>query len=335
MNTCDISIIIPVYNVKAYIGRCIKSVLLQTSNLNIECILVDDHSTDESMDVAKQVILKCKRKNITFRVVENEKNGGVSYCRNIGLKLSKGKYIMFLDSDDFIPSNAISSLYPQIQETNVVFVSGQVTAVKDDTCYIHNNKWRINAETRFNGEEFFRAMIQGSVCNAVWNKLYVADIIKKISFCEGIINEDSLFLYELSKTMKNNNLIAIVIPSDTYYYTNRDNGYCNSNSLALQCNTCDNLKYFYQDSKRNNYDIRDELLHTYVKQLYFLILRLMRNYSRHIDILNTYIVEWQNISTLDIIKVLKPKQIRRGVAIKYCPSIWIKWTNYRLNKSII
>ena len=108
-----ISLIVPFYNCKNYLEDCIKSLINQDYD-NIEIILINDGSTDLSIDIAKKYAEKDKR----IRVVEQE-NSGVSVARNKGMELAKGEYIAFVDADDFIEKNYISFLYGLITNNNV------------------------------------------------------------------------------------------------------------------------------------------------------------------------------------------------------------------------
>ncbi len=102
----DISIIIPVYNNEKYIGECIKSIEEQKYDLNkIEIILINDGSTDKSLEICQQLA----KDNKNIKLI-NQQNQGVSLTRNTGIKMAEGKYIMFLDSDDFISKNAVKEI---------------------------------------------------------------------------------------------------------------------------------------------------------------------------------------------------------------------------------
>lgn len=100
-----VSIIVPVYNVEKYLVRCIESLINQTFK-NIEIILINDGSTDNSLNIINEYRKKDKRIKLI-----NNKNNGVSYSRNIGIKQSTGDYIMFVDSDDWIDKDAIKNMY--------------------------------------------------------------------------------------------------------------------------------------------------------------------------------------------------------------------------------
>ena len=109
MNQFDVSVIIPVYNCEKLIKDSVKSILNQDYNdlSKIQIILVDDGSTDNSLKVCNE--LKNDIKELTIDVITGP-NGGVSAARNKGMDAALGKYILFLDSDDFISKNALKSL---------------------------------------------------------------------------------------------------------------------------------------------------------------------------------------------------------------------------------
>lgn len=114
MNEIKISVIIPVYNVQKYLEECLESVINQSLK-EIEIICINDGSTDNS----KQILESYKKKYLQIKLIE-QKNKGLSYSRNLGLKLSKGKYIYFLDSDDFLKEKKSLELIYNIAEKNEV-----------------------------------------------------------------------------------------------------------------------------------------------------------------------------------------------------------------------
>lgn len=104
-----VSIIIPVYNVEAYIEECLHSVSNQTIPEQLECLVVDDCGCDNSATIAKRYIESYTGK-VKFQFVKREKNGGLSAARNSGLRMATGKYVYFLDSDDYIKPGAMETL---------------------------------------------------------------------------------------------------------------------------------------------------------------------------------------------------------------------------------
>ena len=106
----SISIIIPVYNVEKYIERCLLSVIGQKGlDGFVECILVDDCTPDRSMQIAQKLIGDYQG-SIHFRIIHNNENQGLSCSRNNGLKIAKGDFVYFLDSDDYIYPNCLELL---------------------------------------------------------------------------------------------------------------------------------------------------------------------------------------------------------------------------------
>lgn len=327
-----ISIIIPVYNIEKYIADCIDSVIKQQLPFEIECIIVDDCSTDTSYDVVNRIIRNYTGTKIDFHLLKNQNNSGVSFTRNVGLDVVKGVFIFFLDGDDLLAENAIVELYNGFDNHDVVIVSGMVKAFKGTEFYIHNPRWQVKNKCRLNYRDFIRTKIIGTSCNAVWNKLYRADFIKGLQFEVGRINEDSLFLYELSKRMRDNMSMELIIPLDTYYYRNRIDGYCNSEALKLRTDICDNLAYFWRDSLSFDKDLASELLLIYVSHLYHLLNDFFGRKKKFDELFRKYLFRWKELSLLTIITNLKGKMILNGFIMKYFPLFRLKWLNFRLNK---
>lgn len=121
-----ISIIVPVYNTGIYLKKCINSLLNQTLR-DIEIVLIDDGSTDESRDICDEYAKKDDRISVIHK-----RNEDVSIARNIGIKKSKGKYIGFIDSDDWIESNMYQNMYKYIKDYDVDIVFCDAVTVYDD-----------------------------------------------------------------------------------------------------------------------------------------------------------------------------------------------------------
>ena len=106
----DVSIIIPIYNVEKYVAECLNSVISQTyDHSKIECIIVNDCTTDDSMDIVYEIIKKYDG-GMSFIICRHEHNEGVSAARNTGIEVAKGNYIFFIDSDDYIYPNSLELL---------------------------------------------------------------------------------------------------------------------------------------------------------------------------------------------------------------------------------
>lgn len=167
-----VSIIIPVYNAEKYLNKCLDSVVNQTYQ-NIEIILVDDGSTDTSSKICEEY--QNKHQNIEYK---KTKNSGVSNARNTGLKMATGKYIFFLDSDDYLEENSIQELMSNKTSNSLI---GLVP-----TGYEYQNSYSVY--------EYFRNIMINKCLGNVWGFLFEKD---KIDFEFDIhthLMEDTLFL---------------------------------------------------------------------------------------------------------------------------------------------
>ena len=187
-----ISVIVPVYNVEQYLERCVDSIINQTYK-NLEIILVNDGSTDNSGQICDELAKKDDR----IRVI-HKKNGGVSEARNVGVKEISGEYIIFIDSDDYIDKKMFSVLYSQIKlEAADVSVCGVMNIYENNNIPQARNT---NEYLILNNEGFLREYLKGErIPGGIWNKLIKSSIAKSIKFPVGLIYEDAYYHYELIK----------------------------------------------------------------------------------------------------------------------------------------
>lgn len=104
----SISIIIPIYNVELFIARCLSSIDSQDYQGYMECIVVDDCSTDDSLNIVNRFIELHTNSRINYKIVRHQKNTRVSVARNNALNIASGDYIYFVDGDDYLYSNTLS-----------------------------------------------------------------------------------------------------------------------------------------------------------------------------------------------------------------------------------
>ncbi|MBR2992903.1 MAG: glycosyltransferase [Clostridiales bacterium] len=206
-----ISVIVPVFNSEKYLGECIESILNQSYS-NIEIILVDDGSTDSSLDICQ------KYANADDRIkIVNKGHTGVSNTRNIGISLAKGDFITFVDSDDWLDRDYIRTLYDgQKQFESEVVVSG--FKIDNERCSSEAVQITDKCDVIDSVQALaFACNSNKPVVGFTWCKLYKRSIIiyNNIKFDETItVNEDSLFNYEVvSKCSK-----IVRVPTDYYHY---------------------------------------------------------------------------------------------------------------------
>lgn len=205
-----ISIIIPIYNVEEYIEECLESVY-QQNYPNIEVVLVNDCTPDGSMTIAQHVVNKYKDKYPTI-IINHKENKGISEARNCGMKVAKGEYIYFIDSDDAIMPGAIHAFVDvAIRHKGIELIEGK---------YIHGVSYipilvdNIHEKIVFDDDckiNFLMPKMFTS-CNILLKRSFIQE--HSISFVPGIIYEDNLFRYTIAKHLS----FAGEILQNTYFY---------------------------------------------------------------------------------------------------------------------
>ena len=200
-----ISIIVPVYKTEQYLPQCIESILAQTYK-NLEIILIDDGSPDNCGAICDKYAAQDKR-----IVVIHKDNGGVSSARNAGLKIAKGEYIGFVDSDDYIAPDMYEYLYGLIRCTNADVAVCSLYKGNNQIVerLINDNVIQVPSNEVFNLPYF----------PSLWNKLLIRKKTKNIWFVEkATYCEDGYFLFNVLQNTKN----AIVSNKPKYYYRTND-----------------------------------------------------------------------------------------------------------------
>lgn len=206
-----ISVVVPVYNVEKYLSRCIDSVIAQ-SYKNLDIILVDDGSTDSSG------VLCDKYKAFDSRIrVFHKKNGGLSDARNYGITKSKGKYITFIDSDDYVTNDCISFLYELISKANYrIAICSLYTYFASNQRIIKQGN---DSVMELSGKEALRSLCYNkSVDTCAYAKLYDIHLFDNIKFPVGRLYEDTGTTYKLIDQC--DKIICGFSPK--YYYYIRD-----------------------------------------------------------------------------------------------------------------
>ena len=195
MNNIKVSVIVPIYNAEKYIKKCVESILNQSLK-EIELILVNDGSTDASYSICQTYAEKDKR-----IVLLDQVNAGVSVARNNGLNVAKGKYIEFVDADDYIESNTIEILYKRAVKSNsdtVIFGIKNVYSDNESFTDVKDEDYTLTEFLKHYGE-----YISNAIIGATWNKLYRRELIEGVRFIEGKrYNEDLFFNLDALKKCK-------------------------------------------------------------------------------------------------------------------------------------
>ena len=189
------SIILPIYNVEAYMERCIKSILNQDFS-DYEIILVDDGSTDNCPKMCDEYLNREK-----FKVV-HKTNGGLSSARNAGLEVASGRYVFFLDSDDYIENNALQVLYESLNKNNVDVIKFNYRIQPSKNEVISTLKPGLYKGAQIREDVLSLALKNsGQFTMNAWSHIYSMDFLKKTGLCftseREVGSEDYLFNFEM------------------------------------------------------------------------------------------------------------------------------------------
>ena len=207
-----ISIIVPVYKVEKYINRCIDSIINQTYK-NLEIILVDDGSPDNCGKICDKYAGSDSR-----IIVIHKENGGLSDARNVAIDIATGKYIAFIDSDDYVDKQYIEYLYNILKKNNAELSICNFKEVYDKK--IIEEVEEDFYEKNFTPEEAIETMLyQKEFDHSAWGKLYKKELFDNIRFPKGRIFEDFAIMYELIGNTKS---ICFGSKRKYFYYIRKD-----------------------------------------------------------------------------------------------------------------
>lgn len=206
-----ISIIVPVYNVEQYLEKCITTIINQTYK-NLEIILVDDGSKDSSGKICDDFSKKDNRIKVIHKT-----NGGLSDARNHGLRIAKGDYIGFVDSDDYIAEDMFETLYNLMENNNSdISIVSFYEMYNNKLIGVRDSKKLENFDKL---EAIKELLIDTKIQSYAWNKLFKKELFENLEFPTGKNFEDiatTLLLFE-----KANKVTLFEDPK--YYYLRRDN----------------------------------------------------------------------------------------------------------------
>ena len=232
MKTSLISIIIPVYNAEKYLCRCLNSIINQTYQ-NLEIILVDDGSIDGSGEICDSFAVRDSR----IKVIHIP-NGGASLARKKGLDLSKGKYVTFVDSDDWVSPYYVSTLFHMIDEYEVNISACGVKRVKPED---NKDEDLGSVNTQLLSFEklmprFFKYEFWG-----FWGKIYIKSCLDNLNFPKATLSED---YYVMTQLFNRERQMAIT-DAPLYYYEYHDNSLSHQKLSMRAFEEFENVKAVY------------------------------------------------------------------------------------------
>lgn len=255
----EISVIVPAYNVEKYLDKCMKSILAQTFN-DFEVLLIDDGAKDGTAQICDKYAALDSR----VRVYHKE-NGGLSDARNYGLDRMSGKYVTFIDSDDYVALNYLGYMYDLLKKSKaqITMVQGQVILESEKPI-----EAKMNEEKVIKAEEAVRMMLlHREATHTSWGKLYEAALWKRIRFPKGQNYEDyatTYYIFAQAETVAYSD-------AEMYFYIQRAGSImhdaCSIKTLSVldvSDTVSDFMWHKWPDSKE---EILDLQVHTYLKNL--------------------------------------------------------------------
>lgn len=258
-----VSIIIPVYNTEKFLSRCLDSLLKQTLH-DLEIIIINDQTPDNSMQIATEFAKKDSR----IRILENSQNMGSMWSRREGYSRAVGEYIVFCDSDDYFPIDALKILYETAQTNGSDLVIGSYTYLSISG---EEKTFRTGAQQVLSQEDLYKALLTGKIPHSLWAKIYhrrLFDGFDYETFIHHTNGEDMILLYQLV----NQSHKIIIIEDSTYYYC--------QNALSITQNNLsekkkgaivDSLNWLY-DFMKDKTGFADLLNQRMLRSVFFLLL---------------------------------------------------------------
>lgn len=266
-----ISVIVLVYNNAKYVRKCLNSILKQTYE-NLEVIVINDGSTDRSIKIINQMASKDKR----ITVIDRE-NRGTYQSRLEGYKLAKGKFIMYVDSDDYIEKNMIEIMYGYMLEYKTDVVQCQYKILKNNKIEIPRSILNRNVLMDIDSLEpqFFDLLYKTLRCNQIWKQLIRKSKMKNISKINRnlIYGEDLACNLKIYKEMKS----ILFIPDELYVYNINNDGIARKKEEYLVRRKLEDAMFVYYElySSIKEFDVKDKKFYKKLvaaKMFYYLML---------------------------------------------------------------
>lgn len=255
----DISVIVPAYNVEKYISSCLNSLLNQTKK-EIEIIVIDDGSTDNTLNILNEY----KKNNPSKIHVVSQENQGLSITRNNGIKLSTGKYILFVDGDDEIDINLLKNLWDKLEEIPYDVIAFNVEVIYPNKKIIVNPG--ITSDIKNFNLDSKKKFLTDMYCMAC-NKIYKKDLFKDntLLFTPNTWFEDVLLMHKLIPNLTS--LGYLDFPGYKYYQRENSITYTYSDKLKDINFVLEKILEYYK--KNDLYSIyKSELEYIYVRYMF-------------------------------------------------------------------
>ena len=301
-----ISIIAPVYNVEKYLNQFIQSIIDQTFK-DYELILVTDCPTDNSVEICE----KFARQDNRIKVIKKEKNDGLTKTRNVGLLQAKGDYVIFADSDDYFPKDAVETLFDLIKKDNSDIAIGGFYCDTDGN--IKKKKFR-RFKRQYKTEEAIKYHLNfHTLYGYLWGKIFKREVLKGLNHPEDItIGEDGVFSF---MALTNAHTISFT-DKPVYYYRKRGDSLSNHGNNLREVEILDAFKQI---------DYIEKNLRNIYIYIYYVDLKIFT-----FGLLNGVIQKYKNSDKDTQKNFYKEYQTMKKYCDEYCNTVIFKSINPRM-----
>lgn len=292
-----VSVIVPIWDVEKYLPKCLDSLINQTLK-DIEIICINDDSPDNCLNILKEYQAKDDR-----IVIIDQENGGLANARNSGLKIAKGEYIMFCDSDDYYETTTCEKMLNAIVENDCDVVECKVNIV-----YLYDFNQRETEESnygelKFSGKQYIDDNIILNTIRLIVDKIYKKSIIDKfnIQFPDGLLYEDNAFYYNYMVCAKS----IFYLDEKLYNYVRREGSIMSktlSGSIFKPNDPIKNIEFVFDFYDKNNFleEKHNLLLEIFFDFFYISYTRgSYKSFTELVNIssnlLNRISIDWKNI----------------------------------------
>lgn len=287
MNCPKVSLLLPIYNVEKYIENCAHS-LFKQSYCNIEFIFVNDCSCDNSVSILRNIIQQYPSRAKNVRILSHDRNRGVAAARNLAVEQASGDYLIWVDGDDYIDTDAVSLLVQRMQETGADIVLA-------DAYFVYENRMIIRKIPLLESpQRYLELVLKRQVALSVWGKLFKKDLFCDVRFVEGVnFGEDysvlPCLIYNATKIAK--------VDAPLYYYIQYNaNSYTRNltlNSLNQVCAANEHIASFFSD-KNINYEV------LMLQSKLYLKLHLLKNVYKDKNLLKEVVNRYMEVDAMSI-----------------------------------
>lgn len=310
-----ISIIIPVYNGEKYLKKCLDSIVNQTIFSRLQVIVVDDGSTDNTVSIMKKY-KEVYEDNIIFISIPN---GGVSNARNVGIERATGKYITFVDVDDWVDQECYEKMYRKAQESLADIVAAGFFVSDDNEDILKNSV--TNQEEKILQKDMIADFLCGKIDVHCYDKIFLRKLVEKIRFDTKLkIAEDRKFLFEIFLVAKS----IYLIPDVFYHYYQNANSVMHNISGSLNMDGIRVSQLILDKTVESFPELKSYAESMYISMVCRVYCELEESNKKNTNEYKKLKEDIKRYSLVDGIRYMSIKHLIALVFAKTCPKIFNK-----------